>query len=219
MIEGHEKRDFFESGRGFGDTTGQTLLLAETAGGLKVTAAPAPALATSTGGRMMGVGGSLALETTPQALGAGLTLMSENVVKTQENSSSEGTTKPVDNSVDVPGSSVPAEANLHEQALAARDALVAQSLQKRHPPATVVGAYSPSTGQATAGASRGGGAGCAEAVCSEALGNPPDIQFTQAVRPRTGKNVPVCTTCESTYGRDAFPDPETQFESGTGGGG
>jgi hypothetical protein len=53
----------------------------------------------------------------------------------------------------------------------------------------------------------------AEGVCAEALGNPSDIQFTRAVRPRTGQDVPVCTNCESTYGRGAFPDPATRYQS------
>jgi RHS repeat-associated protein len=108
-------------------------------------------------------------------------------------------------------------ANLHAEAVAARDALAADLKQTQHSPATVVGAYSPSSGQVTAGASRGGGLGCAEGVCSEALGHPADIRFTPAVRPRTGKPVDVCPTCESTYGRGAFPDPATRFRTDRGG--
>jgi RHS repeat-associated protein len=103
--------------------------------------------------------------------------------------------------------------DLHAEAVAARDALAADLAKSRHPPATVVGAYSPSTGQVTAAASRGGGLGCAEGACAQALGNPPDIQFTTAVRPRTGGSVDVCPTCESTYGRGAFPDPATRFKT------
>ena len=103
--------------------------------------------------------------------------------------------------------------NLHAEATAARDALVADLSRMRHPPATVVGAYSPSSGRVTAGASRGGGLGCAEAVCADALRNPPDIRFTEAIRPRTGEVVPVCPSCEATFGRQAFPDPATRFRS------
>jgi RHS repeat-associated protein len=103
--------------------------------------------------------------------------------------------------------------NLHKKAEEARDVLAAESAKASHPPATVVGAYSPSTGEVTAGASRGGGRGCAEAVCAEALGNPADIQFTTAIRPRTGKPVDVCPNCEATYGRGAFPDPKTKFKT------
>src|SRR5690606_26826480 len=57
----------------------------------------------------------------------------------------------------------------------ARDTLSADVASLRHPPATVVGAYSISTSRVIAGASRGGGRGCAENVCSEALGHPADI--------------------------------------------
>ena len=102
---------------------------------------------------------------------------------------------------------------LHKKAVEARDSLAKELAMQKHPPATVVGAYSPSTGQVAAGASRGGGLGCAEGVCAEALGTPPDIQFTPAIRPRTGASVDVCVNCESTYGRSAFPDPATKFSS------
>lgn len=103
--------------------------------------------------------------------------------------------------------------SLMEEAKAARDSLAAELAKNRHPPATVVGAFSESTGEVTAGASRGGGLGCAEGVCSEALGNPPDIKFTPAVRPRTGQPVPVCAICEAMFGRGAFPELETIFKS------
>jgi RHS repeat-associated protein len=105
---------------------------------------------------------------------------------------------------------------LHEEAVAARDALATDLAQQSHPPATVVGAYSPSSGGVAAGASRGGGLGCAEGVCAEILGDPTDIQFTPAVRPRTGEVIPVCPSCEATYGRGAFPDPATPFATDSG---
>jgi RHS repeat-associated protein len=101
--------------------------------------------------------------------------------------------------------------SLHAEAEAARDSLSATLATQKHPPATVVGAYSPSSGKVAAGASRGGGRGCAEGVCSEILGNPADIQFTVAIRPRTGKPVSVCEFCQETYGKPAFPDPKTMF--------
>jgi RHS repeat-associated protein len=107
--------------------------------------------------------------------------------------------------------------DLHAEAVAARDGLAGELATQRHPPATVVGAYSPSSGRVTAGASRGGGRGCAEGVCSEALGHPRDIQFTPAVRPRTGQPVDVCPNCESAYSRGAFPDPATRFSTDQGG--
>jgi hypothetical protein len=106
-----------------------------------------------------------------------------------------------------------AVARLHQEAIAAREVLSAELALQRHPPATVVGAYSPSLGRVTAAASRGRGLGCVEGVCAEALGNPADIQFTTAVRPRTGRPVDVCPTCEITYGREAFPDPATKFQT------
>ncbi|WXH30708.1 hypothetical protein WA016_04680 [Myxococcus stipitatus] len=104
--------------------------------------------------------------------------------------------------------------NLHAEATAARDEFAAQAAQQKHAPATVVGAYSPSTGRVTAQSSLGQGRGCAEGVCAEALGNPSDIQFTRAIRPRhLGRTVDVCPKCEGKYGRHAFPDPTTQFAS------
>ncbi|HLJ29060.1 MAG TPA: hypothetical protein VKY85_20285 [Candidatus Angelobacter sp.] len=42
------------------------------------------------------------------------------------------------------------------------------------------------------------------------------VKFTEAVRPRPGdgpyREIPVCTRCEATYGRDAFPQG-TKFQS------
>jgi len=126
--------------------------------------------------------------------------------KPGEENTGEPANKPKTAEEDVPR-------DLHAEAIVARDALAAELAQQRHPPATVVGAYSESTGQVTAGASRGGGLGCAEGVCNEALGHPPDIQFTPAIRPRTMQPVDVCSNCETTYGRNAFPDPTTRFQS------
>lgn len=103
--------------------------------------------------------------------------------------------------------------SLHSQAEQARDALASELKQSKHPPATVVGGYSPSTGKVSAGASKGGGRGCAEKSCSEALGNPSDIKFTTATRPRTGQDIPVCKDCEKDFGRDAFPDSKTRYQS------
>jgi hypothetical protein len=63
------------------------------------------------------------------------------------------------------------------------------------------------------GNGRGRDEGCAESVCAEALGQPSDIQFTPAMRPRTGQPVAVCANREATYGRGAFPDPATTFQT------
>ncbi len=98
---------------------------------------------------------------------------------------------------------------LHKEAIAARDSLAAELATGKHPPATVTAGYSPASGRVAAGASQGGGKGCAETVCAGKLGNPPDMKFTPAVRPRTGQQVPVCDSCEGTFGRGAFPDPRT----------
>jgi RHS repeat-associated protein len=102
--------------------------------------------------------------------------------------------------------------DLRAEAVAARDKLAAEVAGQRHPPATVVGGYSESTGRVTAGTSRGRGLGCAEGVCDANLGHPGDTKFTTAVRPRTGETVPVCPNCESIYGRGTFP-PNATFKS------
>ncbi len=120
----------------------------------------------------------------------------------------------LDDAIRLPSNEVyrPAAANrLQAEAAIARDALVDQLAGKRYRPATVVGAYSPGTGRIATGSSRGAGRGCAEYACAEALGFPGDIHFTTAVRPRSREPVPVCATCEEAFGRNAFPDPTTQY--------
>ncbi|QAT81659.1 hypothetical protein EJ065_0044 [Corallococcus coralloides] len=104
-------------------------------------------------------------------------------------------------------------AELYAQAEALRDALARSFAKSKYKPATVVGAYSPSTGEVVAAASKGAGRGCAEAACALKLGFPSDIQFTTAIRPRGGATVNVCITCELTFGRGAFPNPLTPFLS------
>lgn len=53
---------------------------------------------------------------------------------------------------------------------------------------------------------------CAEDHVVEALGgNREHIRFTEAVRPRNSREVPVCVRFEENYGRNAFP-PKTRFE-------
>ena len=91
------------------------------------------------------------------------------------------------------------------QARAVRDALVrGLAPLGRRSPATVVGGYNTRTGQVTAQAC--GGGRCAEDHVAEALGgNKAEVRFTEAVRPRTGREVAVCPRCESTYGREPFP--------------
>jgi RHS repeat-associated protein len=99
--------------------------------------------------------------------------------------------------------------NLAEDAEAARNAL-SDSLapMKGKAPATVTGGYNAKTGEVAAKAC--GGGKCAEDHVAAALGgNKEDIHFTTAVRPRTGEEVPICPTCEATYGRDSFPTNAT----------
>lgn len=71
--------------------------------------------------------------------------------------------------------------------------------------------YNIRTGQVAARAC--GGGRCAEDHVMEALGgNRAEVRFTEAVRPRTGAEVPVCLLCEANYGREVFP-PDTLFKS------
>jgi len=82
----------------------------------------------------------------------------------------------------------------------------------RKAPATVTAGYNRVTGQVAARAC--GGGKCAEDHVVEALGGKSaDISFTEAIRPRTFEEVPICLVCEGKYGRDAFP-PDTIFKSG-----
>ena len=43
-------------------------------------------------------------------------------------------------------------------------------------------------------------------------GDASKVKFTTAVRPRTGNEVPICPSCESSYGRSAFPR-EARFKT------
>jgi hypothetical protein len=98
------------------------------------------------------------------------------------------------------------------EARAARDALSAELAPlKGKAPATVTGGYNTRTGEVADRAC--GGGKCAETHVVEALGgNKAEVGLTEAVRPRTGLEVPVCPSCEATYGRGAFP-PGTRFKS------
>lgn len=98
------------------------------------------------------------------------------------------------------------------EARTARDALAAELAPlKGKAPATVVGGYNVKTGEAAARAC--GGGKCAENHVSDALGGvAADIRFTEAVRPRTGAEVPVCQRCEATFGRGPFPS-KARFKS------
>lgn len=78
-------------------------------------------------------------------------------------------------------------------------------------PATVTGGVNTRTGEVAARSC--GGGKCAEDHVVDALGGKKeDVKFTEAVRPRTGEEVPVCPRCEGKYGREAFPKG-TKFKS------
>ena len=83
----------------------------------------------------------------------------------------------------------------------------------------MVGAYNLKTGKVGAGTSSKVRRECAEACAARNVGgNVEDIRFTVALRPRGSERAPdvqpVCAQfCEPTYGRGAFPDPSTRFES------
>ncbi len=97
-----------------------------------------------------------------------------------------------------------------DQAREARDGLARTTGKSK---ATVTGGYNTETGEVTAQAC--GGGKCAEDHVVDALGgDKTKVKFTEALRPRTGQEVPVCQTCEQNYGRDAFPDG-TKFKSDT----
>lgn len=104
------------------------------------------------------------------------------------------------------------EAGLLADARAARDALAADLAPLgRNAPATVTGGYNVRTGEVAARAC--GGGQCAEDHVLQALGGVKgDVRFTEAVRPRTGAQVPVCPRCEGTFGRQPFP-PNTLFKT------
>jgi RHS repeat-associated protein len=99
------------------------------------------------------------------------------------------------------------------EARAARDALAADLAPlKGKGPATVTGGYNVQTGQVAARAC--GGGKCAEDHVRDALGGEKgNVRFTEAMRPRTGQQVPVCARCEATYGRDHFPSGTTRFKT------
>jgi len=98
------------------------------------------------------------------------------------------------------------------QARKARDALANTDQVQKDEPGAVTGGYNAQTGEVGAACSDGAGM-CAERVLEQNLNaNPEDMHFSEAMRPRTGNQQPVCLYCEMRYGRDAFP-PGTLFES------
>ena len=113
------------------------------------------------------------------------------------------------------------EASLLARANAARDAELDRltGVRSADRPATVVGAYNFRTGEVAVGSSSRALRECAEACAVRSLGGQvSDIRFTQAMRPNGSgppfRDVPVrAAYCEPAYGRGAFPDPLTRFQS------
>jgi RHS repeat-associated protein len=100
---------------------------------------------------------------------------------------------------------VKGEAAALAEARAARDALSAELAALKKPPATVTGGYNVQTGEVAAKAC--GGGKCAENNVVDALGGVnKDIRFTEAVRPRTGEEVPICQRCQGTFSTTQFPN-------------
>jgi hypothetical protein len=98
---------------------------------------------------------------------------------------------------------------LLSQARTARDAL-AEEVGSRT--ATVTGGYNVETGEVAAACS--GPGFCAEnAVVSKLGGNAADVRFTEAIRPRTGLEVPICEFCQAQYAPSQFP-PSVQYKPG-----
>jgi RHS repeat-associated protein len=115
------------------------------------------------------------------------------------------------------------EDELMQRANAARDQeverLAAGAAKQRSENSVAVGAYNVETGEVAAGVSSKLLQECAEACAARNVGGDlSDIRFTRALRPRGSDRVPsdqpVCAAyCEPTYGRNAFPDPNTTFQS------
>jgi hypothetical protein len=99
---------------------------------------------------------------------------------------------------------------LLESAREARDELAGQVGRQK---ATVTGGYDPMTGRVVAGCSSNP-VGCAEDDVVRQLGiDPHEVRFTEATRPRTGAEVPVCRNCQEKFDRSQFP-PGTRGQSG-----
>lgn len=71
--------------------------------------------------------------------------------------------------------------------------------------ATVIGGVNVTTGEVTAAYNTAGK--CAEDVVVEQLGGDASkVRFSEAVRPRTGQQVPVCERCQQKYDLQQFPE-------------
>ena len=101
---------------------------------------------------------------------------------------------------------------LLDQARRARDELVKPKNRKT---ATVTAGYTPD-GRIAIGRSSNP-EGCAEEDVIRNLGVPEesvgDVRFTEARRPRTGKEIPICHNCQERFDPSQFP-PDVQHEPG-----
>jgi len=101
------------------------------------------------------------------------------------------------------------DAEAFTKARAQRNTSIAEwenlSKAERDKIATVTGGVNTETGQATSGYNTGGK--CAEDMVVDKLGGDPSkVKFSEAVRPRTGEQVPVCERCQLKYKPDQFPE-------------
>ena len=109
----------------------------------------------------------------------------------------------------VSGHCVAAEDGSVAAARAARDAKAAEVGSSK---ATVTGGYGKD-GVPRAGCNSNP-IGCAEDdVARQIGGDPGDINFTEAIRPRTGEQVPICWSCQGKYDPSQFP-PGTEWKPG-----
>jgi hypothetical protein len=92
--------------------------------------------------------------------------------------------------------------DLLDQARAARNA---RADEVGSGTATVTGGYDPATGPVVTGCSSNP-VGCAELDVVRQLDiDPADVRFTEAIRPRTGREVPICHLCQDQFRPSQFP--------------
>jgi hypothetical protein len=85
------------------------------------------------------------------------------------------------------------------------DAYNAMSKAQREQIATVTGGVNVETGQVAGGYNTAGK--CAEDMVVERLGGDASkIRFSEAVRPRTGQQQPVCVGCQGKFVKEQFPE-------------
>ena len=88
------------------------------------------------------------------------------------------------------------------------DAYNQMSNAQRKQISTVTGGVNVETGQVAGGYATK--AGCAEDMVVARLGGDASkVRFSEAVRPRTGQQQPVCLGCQGKYPRTQFPSDST----------